>query len=96
MNEKNVMDKYKEEKSDAWYMIELLGKQNKRMFISSVLVILLWFGTTLGFVGYLYQYDFDAYYIESTEGHANYIGNDGDIYNGESNSNKESPEEGKA
>lgn len=79
------------ERSDAWHMIELLGKQNKRMFTALMTVIALWFATIGGFVWYLYQYDFENYYIESTEGPANYIGNDGDIYNGKSHSPQENP-----
>lgn len=89
MDEKNKVDK--QERSDAWHMLELMGKQNKRMFIALMVVLFMWLSTIAGFVWYLYQYDFESYYVESTAGPANYIGNDGDIYNGESGSTQANP-----
>lgn len=77
-----------EPKSDAWFMITELGKQNKRIFTALIAVIVLWFSTIGGFVWYLNQYDFsteiyDVQQDASDGGDVNYIGNDGDIVNGE-------------
>lgn len=80
-----------EQKSDAWYMIELLGKQNKRLFVLAMALLAAWLLTIGGFVWYLHQYDFETYFVESSDGHANYIGNDGEIYNGESGSTQANP-----
>lgn len=87
----NETQNTKKERSDAWIIVEQLGKQNRRMFITLLVVLALWAGTIAGFVWYLYQYDFESYYVESTAGPANYIGNDGDIYNGESDRTQENP-----
>lgn len=74
-----------EQRSDAWLMINELGKQNKRIFTALIVLIFLWFATIGGFVWYLTQYDFsvETYDFDTEDGgNANYIGNDGDIYNG--------------
>lgn len=43
---------------------------------------------------YWSQYDFESYELTTDNGgNANFIGNDGDIYNGESNSKEENPQE---
>lgn len=73
-----------ERKSDAWLMIAELGKQNKRMFTALITVLILWFATIGSFVWYLNQYDFstEVYDFDTQDGgNANYIGNDGDVYN---------------
>lgn len=83
-----------ETKSDAWLIIEELERQNerqsKRMFAALITVIVLWFCTTVGFVLYLYQYDFTntTVTVDSGEngGPANYLEGDGSITNGESDS----------
>lgn len=78
-----------EPKSDAWFMITELGKQNKRIFTALIVVIVLWFATIGGFAWYLNQYDFsvETYDFDTEDGgNANYIGNDGDIYNGPADS----------
>lgn len=63
------------ERSDAWCMIEQLGKQNKRIFIALMTVIALWFATIGGFVWYLLQYDFENYsYSQDGQG-VNVMGN---------------------
>lgn len=79
------------DKSDAWYMIELLGKQNRRLFVLAMALLVAWLLTIGGFVWYPYQYDFETYYVDAENGPANYIGNDGDIYNGNSDSAQENP-----
>ena len=79
------------EKSDAWHMIEMMGKQNKRLFCLAMALLVAWLLTIGGFVWYLYQYDFETYYVDAENGPANYIGNDGDIYNGNSDSAQANP-----
>lgn len=78
-----------ENKSDAWLMIKELGRQNKRMFTALITVLVLWFATIGGFVWYLSLYDFstEVYDVTSEDGgFAGYIGNDGDMNNGTSDS----------
>lgn len=77
-------------KSDAWLMIKELGKQNKRIFTALVIVLCLWFATIGGFVWYLslWDYNYETYDFNTENGgDANYIGNNGDIYNGEATGN---------
>ena len=60
-------------------------RTTKRLVIMMIVILALWFSTIGVFVWYLNQYDFESYDVEvSTDGggDANYIGNDGDIYNG--------------
>lgn len=78
-------------KSDAWLMIEELGKQNKRIFAALIAVIILWAATIGAFVWYLsrYDYSYEVYDVAQDAadgGDTNYIGNDGDIINGETKS----------
>lgn len=60
----------------------------KRLIIALVIVALLWFSTVCLGVWAWMQYDYDVETEEYTvdldagEGNANYIGQDGDIYNG--------------
>lgn len=77
----------KEKRSDAWFMIQELGKQNKRIFIALITVVVLWFATIGGFAWYLSLYDFSTEVYDVTQdttdgGNANYIGSNGDIVNG--------------
>lgn len=81
------MPEEKEKRSDAWFMIQELGRQNKRIFTALITVIILWFATIGGFVWYLSLYDFstETYDVTSEDGgFAGYIGNDGDMNYGES------------
>lgn len=74
----------KEKRSDAWFMIQELGKQNKRIFIALITVVVLWFATIGGFVYYFFNTEttYEAYDFNTEGGgNANYIGNDGDAYN---------------
>ena len=82
--------------SSEWILSRELARVNKRLFISLILVIILWFSTILGFVIYLNQYDFTSETVTTQNetitvdsgdgGTANYIGNNGDITYGENNS----------
>lgn len=83
-----------EEKTDSFAMELLKGysAQAKRWFIACLVILSMWLATIGGFVWYLYQYDFESYetIVEqdaSDGGDTNYIGKDGDIYNGVSKSN---------
>lgn len=61
----------------------------KRLWITIIVLILAIIGICTGFLIYLSQYDVVETYQVSTEGggNANYIGDDGDIINGKSDSN---------
>ena len=78
-------------RSDAWLMIEELGTQIKRIFAALMTVLILWATTIGGFVWYLsrYDYSYEVYDVSQDAadgGDTNYIGNDGDIINGETKS----------
>lgn len=62
----------------------------KRLWITVIVLILSIVALCTGFLIYLSQYDVVESYQVSTDGggNANYIGNDGDITNGESNSSQ--------
>lgn len=92
MEEKNI-EQGKEEKSLAMELLEELKRQNKRLVVALFVVLILWATTIGGFVWYLNQYDFSSYEVNSQDGgNANFIGNDGDITNGESESSQEDKE----
>lgn len=62
------------------------------MNIIQTIIILIVIGV---FVWYLNQYDYESYEITSSDsGYANYIGNDGEIYNGIREGSEESEEVG--
>jgi hypothetical protein len=61
----------------------------KRLWITVLVTILLLAACNIAWLIYINQFDVESYQV-STEGggNANYIGNDGDITNGESNSSQ--------
>ena len=66
----------------------------KRWFIAFIVTLSLWFATIIGFVCYEYfslPEETETVSVENEDGNANYIGDDmnGDINNGESESNSE-------
>lgn len=73
------------EKSFAMELLEDYKKSNKRLFIIIIVILAMWFAT----IGYLVYILNDVGTIEETitqdneNGYNNYIGNDGDIINGE-------------
>lgn len=75
------------EKSFAMELLEDYKKSNKRLFVIIIVILAMWFGT----IGYLVYILNDVGTIEETitqdneNGYNNYIGNDGDIINGEAN-----------
>lgn len=92
MAEKKTCTNCNTKHSEEWNLTRELSRSNQRIFIALITVIALWFATIFGFVWYLNQYDFSSeeILIDSESGDANYIGNDGDIYNG---TNHYTPEE---
>ena len=75
------------EKSFAMELLEDLKKQNKRMFMTLIMVVLLWFATIGIFVYYISNYDYEETieYIETNDNGNGCIGdncNNGTI-NGE-------------
>ena len=75
------------EKSFAMELLEDYKKSNKRLFVIIIVILAMWFAT----IGYLVYILNDVGTIEETitqdneNGYNNYIGNDGDIINGEAN-----------
>lgn len=70
-----------------------IERSMKRVITALIVVVVLWFATIGIFILYLNQYDFEDYMVElSTDGggNANYIGQDGDIFNGTSSGSAES------
>ncbi len=66
----------------------------KRLWITLIIAIAMIFASNAVWLAYISQYDFESYEISTDGGgNANYIGNDGDIYNGKSDSQKENKEE---
>lgn len=65
-------------------------KEKKNLLVALLIAVLLIVISNIGWLIYESQFDVEEIYVESTaDGHANYIGQDGDIYNGESEGAKE-------
>lgn len=110
MGEKNkkasetVFDQLKEEQKAVqipYYVHEMemtrLDRINKRLWIILIVIFLAFVGTNAGWIIYESQFETIKVQQENEDGYNNYIGNDGDIYNGESkaNDNNPSPEDGR-
>lgn len=78
----------KEENTNfATELLHHLVVQNKRVFIALMITLAMLFMSNLAWLWVFQSYDYASYDVESHDGgHANYIGNDGDINNGESES----------
>ena len=79
------------EKENAGFYTELIvgamERTVRRLWILVILLSVLLAGSNAAWLAYINQYDFESYEISTDGGgHANYIGNDGDIFNGESQS----------
>lgn len=63
-------------------------KANKRLFVILILMLVALIGTNAGWIYYESQWEVVETEItqESENGYNNYIGNDGDIYNGKTDS----------
>lgn len=71
-----------------------MERQIKRLWIALIVAIASLLIAILAFLWYLNLYDFESYEVSADgDGHANYIGQDGDIYNGTCESTQESEEE---
>lgn len=71
----------------ATEMLKEIKATSRRWFIAFVVTLVLWFATIGAFVWYI-SLPAEEVSIENEDGNANYIGNDmnGDIVNGEDNS----------
>lgn len=73
-----------EEESIAWEIVKESKKTNKRLFIIWIITFIAFIGL-LGYTIWLLNdigtYE-DVITQENTDGYNNYIGNDGDIFNG--------------
>lgn len=74
----------KNEKSFAMQLLEDMKKQNKRMFVTIMIIIFLWFATIISFVYYINQFDFVSEYTNTTDNGGNACIGDNCI-NGDSN-----------
>ncbi len=57
----------------------------KRLWILCIVLIVLFVGTNAGWLYYESQWEDVVVTQENADGYNNYVGNDGDIYNGETN-----------
>lgn len=57
----------------------------KRLWIALIMTIILLVGTNIAWVVYENQFEDIVVTQENADGYNNYIGNDGDIHNGETN-----------
>ena len=55
----------------------------KRLWITILLLIVLLFGSNAGWIWYESQFEDIAISQENEDGYNNFVGNDGDIFNGE-------------
>lgn len=86
---KQAVKEIEKDRSFAWELIANSRKDSKRWFIALLVVLSMWFATIGVFIWYINQYDYTSYEVKSEDGgNANYIGQDGDIHNGESESSK--------
>lgn len=68
----------------------------KRLWIALIIAVIAIAATNIAWLVYISQYDFESYeLVTDGGGNANFIGNDGDIYNGKSNGQEEDAEEQK-
>lgn len=93
-------DKFNEEEKAVqipYYLHEgemfRLERLNKRWFIAFLVVLIMLFVTNAAWIYYEMQWETITVTQESEDGYNNYIGNDGDIYNGESKTNSNSAQE---
>ena len=80
------------ENQDSFAMELLKGysAQAKRWFVACMVILLMWLATIGGFVWFISQYDYESYEITADgDSNANYIGEDGNIYNGGFNQGEE-------
>lgn len=93
-------DKLNDEQKSAqipYYVHEMemtrLDRINKRLWIVLLVIFLAFVGTNAGWIVYESQFEDITVTQENEDGYNNYIGNDGDIYNGESEASNKNPQE---
>ena len=64
------------------FTVEKMSQAMKRMLIIIIILIVALVGTNIAWILYESQYETETYQVQSDDGNANYIGNDGDIHNG--------------
>lgn len=82
-----------QEESLAMTLLKEYSAQAKKWFTICMVILSMWLATIAGFIWYLYQYDYEVSEtaIEQSApdgGVNNFIGNDGDILNGETKDNR--------
>lgn len=101
-NELNNMNKIETKESEQVQVpyivhesiLARMERQIKRLWIALIIAICAFVACNMMYLWYLDQYDFVSYDISSTDGgNANFIGQDGDIYNGTSESEETNQEE---
>ena len=78
-------------------MVSRLERINRRLLYALIVTIVMMFASNLAWLYFFNQFEYSAeetITIDGEKGMANYIGNDGSIYNGQ-DSNKEGPENDK-
>lgn len=63
--------------------MDRLERANKRWFITALIIFLAFIGTNVYWIWYESQFQDVVVTQENADGYNNYIGNDGDIFNGE-------------
>ena len=76
-------------------MIDRLMVTNKRLWIMCIVLILLLVGSNTLWIVYESQFEDFVVTQESKDGYNNFIGNDGDIYNGEANNTLQTEKNGR-
>ena len=77
-------------------MLARLERANKRAWVLIIILIALLFGTNVGWLWYESQVeDVRIEQDSGNGGYNNFIGNDGDIYNGEADNNLQETENGR-
>lgn len=64
------------------FTVEKISQANKRMLIIIILLIVAFVGSNIAWLLYESQFETESYQVMADDGNANYIGNDGDIFNG--------------
>lgn len=68
-----------------------LERTIEKLWILCIILIILLVGTNIAWIYYENQFEDTVVTQENTDGVNNYVGNDGDIFNGETNSKEKTP-----
>ena len=84
-------------KAQQRYMFDTQSAQDertiKRLWITILVIFFAFVATNAGWIIYENQFEDIVVTQENADGYNNYIGNDGDIYNGESETDHQNPQE---